>query len=136
MDKFDGFSSLKEKEEFDKECQVPPSFNCTIECFNSIFEENSLPLNDHLVNVFFPVPKGTLYSRKNCELIPEWIPILGRMAKEDIWYDKKISLLLSLTLTNDIFTEHSLFLMKEHLKTFSPYSDKAKELLKKLEELE
>ena len=58
-----------------------------------------------------------------------------KIAKEDIWYDKKITLLLNTNLTNDMFTEHSLFLMKEHLKIFSQYSDKAKELLKRLEEL-
>ena len=38
-------------------------------------------------------------------------------------------------LSKDMFKEHSLFLMKEHCKLFSPYSDKAKELLNKLNEL-
>ena len=35
----------------------------------------------------------------------------------------------------DMFKEHSLFLMKEHCKLFSSYSNKAKELLNVLNQL-
>jgi len=35
-------------------------------------------------------------------------------------------------LSKDMFKEHSLFLMKEHCKLFSPYNNKARELLDKL----
>ena len=39
-------------------------------------------------------------------------------------------------ITDETFKDHALFLLKESLKTFSPYSEKAKELLNKLEALE
>lgn len=50
-------------------------------------------------------------------------------------YNKKIEKLLNIPLSKDMFKEHSLFLMKEHCKLFSPYSNKARELLDKLIQL-
>ena len=42
---------------------------------------------------------------------------------------------IDLSLSKDLFKEHSLFLLKEHCKLFSPYSNKARELLDKLIQL-
>ena len=50
-------------------------------------------------------------------------------------YNSKIEKLLNMPLSKDMFKEHSLFLMKEHCKLFSPYSNKARELLDKLIQL-
>jgi len=106
--------------------------NAILECFQSGFELEWLPFDDHLVQVYFPVMKGTKYARESCEIYPEYLPELIELSKEK-WYTEKLKMLS--TLTSKDFKEHSLFLLKEHCKLFSPYSEKAMELLKKLETL-
>ena len=50
-------------------------------------------------------------------------------------YERKLSYMLELPLSKEMFQEHSLFLLKEHCKTFSIYSERAILLLEKLEAL-
>ena len=114
-------------------------FMCNYECFMMDFDENVyLPFNDKIVNYLFPVVKGTKYSNGNA-LNLDIAETLGQLSMipepSENHYEDKINHVLRV-LSDKIFTEHSLFLMKEHCRIFSPYSDKAKELLKKLEILE
>ena len=50
-------------------------------------------------------------------------------------YEAKIVDVLNLPLSKDLFKEDSLSILKEHCKLFSPYNEKTKELLNKLETL-
>lgn len=99
-------------------------------------EEDYIPFTDRDM-FLFPVLKGTKYAGCN-SLTTEEVKILGELSQlpEPIHneYEQKIEHVLRI-LSKDIFKEHSLFLMKEHCKLFLPYSNKVKELLKKLEEL-
>ena len=99
-------------------------------------EEDYIPFTDRGM-FLFPVLKGTKYAGCN-SLTAEEVKILGELSQlpEPIHneYEQKIEHVLRI-LSKDIFKEHSFFLMKEHCKLFSPYSNKVKELLKKLEEL-
>lgn len=110
---------------------------CNFDSFMTDFkEEDYIPFTDRNM-LLFPVLKETKYAGCN-SLTAEEAKILGELSKLDEStcneYEQKIEHVLRI-LSKDIFKEHSLFLMKEHCKLFSPYNDKAKELLKKLEEL-
>ena len=115
-------------------------FMCNYECFMMDFDESVyLPFNNKTVNYLFPVVKGTNYANGNALSI-DIAEALGQLSMipefSENHYEDKINHVLNLDLSKDLFKEHSLFLMKEHCNFFSSYSDKAKELLKKLEELE
>ena len=114
------------------------------------FENEEDYINNHPCFLFnticytFPVLEGTKYSNRKHErngdtwnwfvIQPSWIPFI--VEYYIIEYNSRCQYLLDNFMTKDMFKEHSLFLLKESLKTFSPYSDKAKELLKKLESLD
>lgn len=115
-------------------------FMCNYECFMMDFDENVyLPFDDRTINYLFPVLKGTKYANKNT-ITPDIAKALGDLSlipePSENEYNKKIKHVLSLNLNKDLFKEHSLYLMKEHLKLFSSYSEPAKKLLKKLESLD
>lgn len=109
-------------------------FMCYYECFMGDFD---VPFDDDIQSRF-PVLNSTKYANENAIDI-EVAKALGELSQipEPIEnrYNSKIEKLLNMPLSKDMFKEHSLFLMKEHCKLFSPYSDKAKELLNKLNEL-
>ena len=85
--------------------------------------------------VDFPVLEGTPYAFEDCTISPLWTEYLYNHQWAGIHYDEKCQYIID-NLDNIKFKEHSLFLLKESLKAFSPYSEKAKELLNKLEALE
>lgn len=109
-------------------------FMCHYECFMGDFD---VPFDDDTQSRF-PVLNSTKYANENAIDI-EVAKALGELSQipEPIenHYNSKIEKLLNMPLSKDMFKEHSLFLMKEHCKLFSPYSDKTKELLNKLNEL-
>ena len=115
-------------------------FMCYYECFMEDFDENVyLPFDDSTINYLFPVVKGTKYSDGNA-LSLDIAKALGQLSmipeSSENHYEDKINRVLNNCLSKELFTEHSLFLMKEHCRFFSLYSDKAKELIEKLEMLE
>jgi hypothetical protein len=85
-----------------------------------------------------PVLNSTKYANGNAITI-EVAKALGELSQipepSENHYNKKIEYILNLPLSKDMFKEHSLFLMKEHCKLFSPYNNKARELLDKLIQL-
>lgn len=89
-----------------------------------------------IIQVSFPVLDGTPYSREDLTISPLWVEYLYNYGQNGVYYDERCQYLIDNFPTRNMFKEHSLFLLKESLKTFSPYSDKAKELLIKLESLE
>lgn len=109
-------------------------FMCHYECFMGDFD---VPFNDNTQSRF-PVLNNTKYANDNA-ISQEEAKALGELSQipepTENYYNSKIEKLLNMPLFKDMFKEHSLFLMKEHCKLFSPYSDKAKELLNKLNEL-
>lgn len=111
---------------------------CNYEGFMMDFkEEDYVPFTDR--NMFlFPVLKGTKYAGCN-SLTTEEAKVLGELSQipepSENQYEQKLKH-LSRILSKKIFKEHSLFLLKEHCKLFSPYNNTAKELLIKLNELE
>ena len=111
-----------------------PGFMCYYECFMGDFD---VPFDDDTQSRF-PVLNSTKYANENAIDI-EVAKALGELSQipepTENHYNSKIEKLLNMPLSKDMFKEHSLFLMKEHCKLFSPYSDKAKELLNKLNEL-
>ena len=111
-----------------------PGFMCYYECFMGDFD---VPFDDDTQSRF-PVLNSTKYANENAIDI-EVAKALGELSQipepTENHYNSKIEKLLNMPLSKDMFREHSLFLMKEHCKLFSPYSEKAIELLKKLETL-
>lgn len=111
-----------------------PGFMCHYECFMGNFD---IPF-DNNTQSRFPVLNSTKYANDNA-ISQEEVKALGKLSQipepSENYYNKKIEKLLNMPLSKDMFKEHSLFLMKEHCKLFSPYSNKAKELLNKLNEL-
>ena len=109
---------------------------CYYECFMGDFDGH-IPFTDDIQSQL-PVLNSTKYANENAIDI-EIAKALGELSKipepSENHYNKKIEQILNLPLSKDLFREHSLFLMKEHCKLFSPYSEKAIELLKKLETL-
>lgn len=124
------FEKLKE---FHDKLNIP-GFMCYYECFMGDFD---VPFDDDTQSRF-PVLNSTEYANENAINI-EIAKALGELSQipepTENHYNSKIEKLLNMPLSKDMFKEHSLFLMKEHCKLFSPYSDKAKELLNKLNEL-
>lgn len=111
-------------------------FMCYYECFmGDLFREP--PFTDDIQSRL-PVLNSTKYANGNAITI-EVAKALGELSQipepSENHYNKKIEYILNLPLSKDMFKEHSLFLMKEHCKLFSPYSDKARELLDKLIQL-
>lgn len=111
-----------------------PGFMCHYECFMGNFD---IPF-DNNTQSRFPVLNSTKYANDNA-ISQEEVKALGKLSQipepSENHYNKKIEKLLNMPLSKDMFKEHSLFLMKEHCKLFSPYSNKAKELLNKLNKL-
>ena len=108
---------------------------CIFECFTGI-KVYGPPFDDHL-QCYFPVLEGTPHATMHL-LTPQMVRILGTLSQipdEDNRYEEKLNNMLSISLSKSMFKEHSLFLLKEHCKLFSPYSEKAKKLLIKLNEL-
>ena len=66
--------------------------NAILECFQSGFKLEWLPFDDHLVQVYFPVMKGTKYARESCEIYPDYLPELIELSKEK-WYTEKLKML-------------------------------------------
>ena len=121
--------------EFYKKLNVR-GFMCYYECFMGyLFREP--PFTDD-IQAELPVLNSTKYANNNAITL-EIAKALGELSQipepSANCYNKKIEYLLNLPLSRDMFKEHSLFLVKEHCKLFSPYSEKAKELLNKLESL-
>lgn len=111
-------------------------FMCYYECFMGDFNE-CIPFTDDIQSQL-PVLSSTKYANEN-SINLEIVKALGELSQipelSENHYNKKIEHILNLPLSKDLFKEHSLFLLKEHCKLFSPYNDKTKELLKKLESL-
>lgn len=130
VDKATYFQKL---EEFHDKLNVR-GFMCHYECFMGDFAGSF----DDDTQAQFPVLNGTEYANENA-ISPEEAKALGELSQipepSENHYNKKIEQILNLPLSKDMFKEHSLFLMKEHCKLFSPYSDKARELLDKLIQL-
>ena len=124
------FEKLKE---FHNKLNIP-GFMCYYECFMGDFD---VPFDDDTQSRF-PVLNSTKYANENAIDI-EVAKALGELSQipepSENHYNKKIEQILNLPLSKDMFKEHSLFLMKEHCKLFSPYSNKARELLDKLIQL-
>ena len=132
VDKATYFQKLKE---FHDKLNVR-GFMCHYECFMGDFD-GYIPFDDD-TQAQFPVLNSTEYANENA-ISPEEAKALGELSQipepSENHYNKKIEKLLNMPLSKDMFKEHSLFLMKEHCKLFSPYSDKARELLDKLIQL-
>ena len=111
-----------------------PGFMCYYECFMGDFD---VPFDDDTQSRF-PVLNSTKYANENAIDI-EVAKALGELSQipepSENHYNKKIEKLLNMSLSKDMFKEHSLFLLKEHCKLFSPYNNKARELLDKLIQL-
>ena len=126
------FEKLKE---FHDKLNVP-GFMCHYECFMGDFD-GYVPFDDD-TQAQFPVLNSTEYANENAIDI-EVAKALGELSQipepTENHYNSKIEKLLNMPLSKDMFKEHSLFLMKEHCKLFSPYSNKARELLDKLIQL-
>lgn len=91
---------------------------------------------DSFANSFFPVLEGTPYEKEGYSFPESWLTTYDCLRKKIVKYEENCDYMLHRTLTKEMFYDHSLFLIKESLKTFSPYCEKAKELLIKLEHLE
>ena len=126
------FEKLKE---FHDKLNVP-GFMCHYECFMGDFD-GYIPFDDD-TQAQFPVLNGTKHANENAIDI-EVAKALGELSQipepTENHYNKKIEKLLNMPLSKDMFKEHSLFLLKEHCKLFSPYNNKARELLDKLIQL-
>ena len=113
----------------------PPRFHSLVEYLNNGCPlKYLLPLDDHVIQLHFPILKGTKYAVTSGEINPKWVPMLGKVIQTTPFYNMKIQELIDLPVTKDIFPEHTLFLMREHLKIFMPYSNEAKELFEILKE--
>ncbi len=106
---------------------------------NQPFSEKDL--KDFSIQVYFPVPTGTEYAEEFITLEPPAIKYWGELydnyLPDDYYgYNGKLYDLLKFDFKKEMFKEHSLFLLKAHLKAFAPYHRLAKKLLVKLENLE
>jgi len=109
---------------------------CIFEGFIGTIQFPVPPFDDHLQS-HFPVLEGTKYATQHL-LTPQLVEMLGTLSQipdKDNHYEEKVDYMLSLSLSKELFREHSLYLLKEHCRLFSPYSKKTTELLKKLETL-
>lgn len=105
-------------------------FMCYYECFMSDFNEEWIPFDNHIQHYF---PTLDIISKEMAEALGELSQI---PEPNENHYEAKIVDVLNLPLSKDLFKEDSLSILKEHCKLFSPYNEKTKELLKKLDELE
>ena len=90
---------------------------------------------DSFANSYFPVLEGTPHEKEEYSIPQEWLVIYESFKEKLLKYEENCDYMLKRNLTKDMFHDNSLFLMKESLKTFSSYSEKAKLLLEKLEKL-
>ncbi len=90
---------------------------------------------DSFANSYFPVLEGTPHEKDGYSFPKDWLILYDCLRKKILKYEENCDYMLSRTLKKEMFHDNSLFLIKESLKTFSPYCEKAKELLKKLENL-
>lgn len=91
-------------------------------------------LTDYVI-LEFPVIEGTPYTNELFTIEQSWAEYLYTYSSDRNTFDRKCQFIIDNMPTKDMFKDHSLFLLKESLKIFSPYSNKAKELLTKLESL-
>lgn len=105
-------------------------FMCHYECFMGDFNKELLPFDNHIQYHF---PTLDIISKEMAEALGELSQIPEPTENH---YEAKIVQVLNLPLSRDLFKEDSLSILKEHCKLFSPYNEKTKELLKKLDELE
>lgn len=91
-------------------------------------------LTDYVI-LDFPVIEGTPYADELFTIEQSWAEYLYTYSSDRNTFDRKCQFIIDNMPTKDMFKDHSLFLLKESLKIFSPYSNKAKELLTKLESL-
>ena len=104
-------------------------FMCHYECFMGDFDKEWLPFDNH-IQYHFPTLNNI--SKEMAEALGE----LSQIPKpNENHYEHKIVQVLNLPLSKDLFKEDSLSILKEHCKLFSPYNEKTKELLNKLETL-
>ena len=104
-------------------------FMCHYECFMGDFDKEWLPLDNHILYHF---PTLNNISKEMAEALGELSQI---PEPNENHYEHKIVQVLNLPLSKDLFKEDSLSILKEHCKLFSPYNEKTKELLNKLETL-
>lgn len=90
---------------------------------------------DSFANSYFPVLEGTPHEKEGYSIPKEWLLIYESFKNKIQKYEENCDYMLQRNLTKDMFHDNSLFLIKESLKTFSSFSDKAKSLLEKLENL-
>ena len=97
-------------------------------------KDNKYYLDDKLCLLYFPVLIGTQFSENK--------GISEKLAKSISWSpNRNYSKLVNDNLSNYIFAEHSLFLIKEHFKMLLKYSrnkemlELAKKMLVKLEQV-
>ena len=105
-------------------------FMCHYECFMGDFDKEWLPFDNHIQYHF---PTLNIISKEMAKALGELSQIPEPTENH---YQAKIVQVLNLPLSRDLFKEDSLSILKEHCKLFSPYNEKTKELLKKLDELE
>lgn len=104
-------------------------FMCDYECFMGDFDKEWLPFDNH-IQYHFPTLNNI--SKEMAEALGELSQI---PEPNENHYEAKIVDVLNLPLSKDLFKEDSLSILKEHCKLFSPYNEKTKELLNKLETL-
>ncbi len=116
-------------------------FSSIWECFMSNVCEGPFkpPFDESFIVMWFPVLEGTPYTSKKMHvLIPMECQMLGELSQIPYGnnrYEYKIEQMINYPLTKDMFKGHSLALLKEHCKLFSPFQKKCDILLEKLEKL-
>ncbi len=107
--------------------------------WNQFFNSNvTMPPFEDSFQWFFPVLEETPYSqgKMSRELAESFGKLIQIPEENENLYKEKIEYMLNLPLTRDMFKEHSLFLIQEHCKLFSPYCESTKKLLSKLQSLQ
>ena len=124
---------FKKLEEFHDKLNIR-GFMCHYECFMGNFD---VPFDDNTQSRF-PELNSTKYANENA-ISQEEAKALGELSQipepTENHYNSKIEKLLNMSLSKDLFKEHFLFFLKDYFKLFSPYSNKARELLDKLIQL-
>ena len=117
---------------------LPPSLMTIFEYIGTPIQPHDIPFDDISIQHLFPIVEGTKHARMICEFPKEWVPEIANIIQKDDWYEKrleKLEQLIEKYQPSELFKEHSLSLLIEHLKTFSPYSKNARKLLRKLTKL-
>lgn len=111
-----------------------------LQVLTTSFIQDNMITFDNGILYFFPVLDGTKYAKGYYTLPPKallhFVHSRGIDWNKSCTYNVNCRTLFNRHLTKGMFKQHSLYLLKESLKTFSPYSKEAKELLNKLEALE